>query len=65
MAKWIVFGDCKYNLTRIDGSLVVRKFGRPRELISLSEEEVIERILREGRTHTKSKIPIDHQEFSF
>lgn len=65
MAKWIQVNGEKYKLVRVDGSLIVCKFGKPRDLLSLSEEEVVERILRDGTPHKKFKVPIDHPEFSF
>ena len=65
MAKWVELNGEKYKLTRSDGSFVVCKFGKPRDLLSLSEEEVVDRILRDGTPHRKIKVPIDHPEFSF
>lgn len=65
MAKWIEVNGVKYKLTRIDGTFVVCKYGKPRDLLSLSEEEVVERILRDGIPHRKINVPIDYPEFSF
>ena len=65
MNKWVEVNGEKYRLKRVDGSLLVCKFGKPLDLLSLSEEEVVERILRDGKPHRKIKVPIDYPEFSF
>lgn len=65
MAKWTEINGERYTMGKVDGQFVVRKYGKPRELMCLDEAEVMEKVLRDGRSFTKSRKPIDHPEFSW
>ena len=64
MAKYITHAGGEYTVTLKDGCVVARDH-TTKKSVSLTKEEILEIIVRDGRPHRKNKAPVNHPEFAF
>jgi hypothetical protein len=64
MAKYITLNGGEYTVTLKDGCVVARN-RTTKKSVSLTKEEILEIVVRDGRPHMKSKAPVNHPEFAF
>lgn len=64
MVKYITHAGGEYTVTLKDGCVVARD-RTTKKSVSLTKEEILEVIVRDGRPHSKSKAPKEHPEFKF